>query len=336
MKWSVGSILTALYAGGLVLWFFLATVLFTGLLPGWGLNHPFVLGLLSVWVLAGAWYGIWKTKYEFHQQIRFGWKECLWRAKLTMCSNFLVAAMAPPLLFITTSSILQSAALSADNADNQTLASSLAWGSFGVSLAAAVVAFIVLNEHIHGAISRKVRMIQLEPERTASSPQQSEGDRMVQTIRKKLKIPEIWRIRIAVLAGASPFILALIFMYARLTYTTGTSAIFQESGWTKYLFDHQGDIIQSLIVSSVMVAVFIALFRSKVVTLLAGFQPVVIQAMFILTDATRDIALRLPLAAIAILPLLVLFVTLRKEIDQLDDRERMGNPGDSEKGNTGT
>ena len=159
MKLSARSILTALYVGGFVLWLLLATVLFTGLLPGWGLNQRFVLGLLLVWVLAGGWYGVWKTKHEFHKQIRFDWIECLSRAKLTMCSNCLVAAMAPPLLFITTSSILQNTAVSADNANNQMLASSLAWGSIGVSLAAAVVAFLVLNEHIHSAISRKVRMI---------------------------------------------------------------------------------------------------------------------------------------------------------------------------------
>ena len=249
-----------------------------------------------------------------------------------------MAAMAP-LLFITTSSILQNAANaeeSADAANNHMLASSLVWGSFGVSVAAAVVAFIVLNEHIHGAISRKVRMIQLEPERAASSPCQRAGDPMIQAIKENLKVPKVPRTAIAWLAGAFPFILASIFMYARLTYTTGTSAIFQDSGWTQYLVGHQSDIIQSLIVSSVMIAVFLALLRNKVVTLLAGFQPVVIQAMFILTDATRDIALRLPLAAIAVLPLLILLMTLRREIDQLDDRERVGNPIDSGKGNAGT
>ena len=87
-----------------------------------------------------------------------------------MFSNVLVAAMAPALLFITTSSILQNAAKSIDTSTNQTLASSLAWGSIGVSLAAAAVALIVLNEHIHSAISRKIRLIQRESEETASSP----------------------------------------------------------------------------------------------------------------------------------------------------------------------
>ena len=281
-----------------------------------GFKPPICIGVtLGVGACRGA-YGAWKTKHEFHKQIRFSWMECLSRAKLTMCSNFLVAAMAPPLLFITTSSILQNAAESTDNANNQMLASSLAWGSIGVSLAAAVVAFIVLNEHIQSAISRKVRMIQLESERTASSPYQSEGDRMIQTIRKKLKVPEIWRTKIAVLAGVSPGILALIFMYARLTDATGTSAIFHDSGWIKYLVQHQDDIIQSLIVSSVMVAVFSTVLRNKVATFLAGFQPVLIQAMFILTDTSRDIALNFPLAAITVLPLLILLITLKGEIGQ--------------------
>ena len=337
MKWSAGSILTALYVGVFVLWLLLATVLFTGLLPGWGLNQRFVLGLLLVWVLAGGWYGVWKTKHEFQEQIRFGWMECLSRAKLTMCSNFLVAAMAPPLLFMTTSSILQNAAKSIDDAStSQMWASTLAWGSIVGSLAAAVVAFIILNEHIHSAISRKVGMIQRESERTASSPYQSEGNRMIQAIKKKLRVPKVPRTAIAWLAGASPFILALIFMYARLMHSTGTSAIFPDSGWIKYLVQHQDAIIQSLIVSSVMVAVFLALLRNRVATLLAGFQPVVIQAMFILTDVGRHFALNLPLAAITVLPLLILLVTFRREIDQLYDQERVRNPIDYEKGNTGT
>ena len=200
MRWSAGYVLAVLYIIAIGLLLFVTTVLFTGFLPGWGLNQPFVLGLLLVWVIAGISYGAWKTKREFHEQADFGWRECLSQAYLTMLSNILVAAMAPPLLFITTSSILQNAADSIDLSTNEVLVTSLAWGSFGVSLAAGGVAFIVLNEHIHSAISRKVRMIQLESERTAGSPCQSEGDRMIQVIKEKLRVPKVPRTAIAGLA----------------------------------------------------------------------------------------------------------------------------------------
>ena len=156
---------------GIALWLFLYTALYTALLPGWGLNRPVVLIFLLVWVLAGGWYGAWKTKHEFHEQAGFGWRRCLSRAYLTMFSNVLVAAMAPPLLFITTSSIIRNAGMAIDDTSTtEMMAPYIAWGSIGVSLAAAVVALMVLNEHIHSAISRKVRLIQRESETTASSP----------------------------------------------------------------------------------------------------------------------------------------------------------------------
>lgn len=194
MKLSAGYILTALYIGGFILWLLSVTILFTGILPGWGLYQPLVLWLLLVWVVVGGSYGAWKTLHEFHERARFGWRQCLSRACPTVLSNILVAAMAPLLLFITTSAIVQNAEESieifsaqntvesvdtstsqeetgdVDSSTNQIYAPSLAWGSIGVSLLAAVAAFLVLNEHIHSAISRKVRMIPLETERPGSSP----------------------------------------------------------------------------------------------------------------------------------------------------------------------
>ena len=92
--------------------------------------------------------------------------------------------------------------------------------------------------------------------------------------------------------------------------------------WTKYLIQHQNDIFQTLIVSSVLVAVFSTLLRSKVVTFAATLQPALIQAMFILTNETRQIALHFSLFSIIVLPLLILTITLRREIDQ----EMMGSP----------
>ena len=161
--------LTVLYIAAIGLGFFILTALYTALLPGWGLNHWIILVLLLVWVVAGGWYGAWKTKSEFHEQARFGWRKCLSKAYLTMFSNVLVAAMAPPLLFITTSSLLQNVAESIDLSPDQVLGQSLAWGSLVVSFAAAGVAFIVLNEHIHSAISRRVGSIQRDSGSTSGS-----------------------------------------------------------------------------------------------------------------------------------------------------------------------
>ena len=154
---------------------------------------------------------------------------------------------------------------------------------------------------------------------------------MIQTVKKNLEVPRILRHLIALLAGASPFILAFIFVFG-----TKNSAIPHDTGWIRDLIQHQDDIIQTLIVSSLMVAVFSTLLRSKVVILVAGFQPVLIQTMFILTDVNRHIALNLPLAAITVLPLLIVFMSLRREIDQLDAEERLRRAIDSEKRNTST
>ena len=118
------------------------------------------------------------------------------------------------------------------------------------------------------------------------------------------------------LAGVSPGALALLFMFA-----TRTSAISQDVGWIGDLVQHQGDIIQTLIVSSVMVAVFTTVLRYKVVTFLAGFQPVLIQLMFILTETGRHIALNLPLAAIAVLPIFILLIALIGEIGEEETKK---------------
>ena len=154
---------------------------------------------------------------------------------------------------------------------------------------------------------------------------------MIQTIGKKLRVPRIPRITIAWLAGASPFILALILMCATMIWIRS-----HDAGWIKYLVQYQDDIIQSLIVSSIMVAVFSTLLRCKVATFAAGLQPVVIQAMFIFIDGSRHIIQNLPLTAIIVLPLLILLMSLRREISELDDEGRMRRPIDSEKRNTST
>ena len=152
---------------------------------------------------------------------------------------------------------------------------------------------------------------------------------MIKTTRKKLRIPRIPRTTIASLAGASPAILGLILMYPTKSWIGP-----HDTEWIKYLVQHQDDIIQTLIVSSIVVALFSTLLHNKTITFAAGLQPVIIQAAFILTDLGRHIALNISLAAITVLPLLILIMTLKKEIGQVDDPERMRRPIDSEKGNT--
>ena len=60
------------------------------------------------------------------------------------------------------------------------------------------------------------------------------------------------------LGGASPLIIALMLMFA-----IRTSTVSHDTGWIKYLVQHQDDIIQSLLMSSLMVAVFSTLLRNK-------------------------------------------------------------------------
>ena len=122
---------------------------------------------------------------------------------------------------------------------------------------------------------------------------------------------------IALLAGASPLILSFIFLLAKRISTT-----YPDKGWVEALVQHQDDIIQTLIVSSLMVAVFSTVLRFKVASVAAGFQPGLIQVMFILTDLNRSIILNIPLAAITVLPLLILLLTLRRDIDKPDDQEK--------------
>ena len=85
-----------------------------------------------------------------------------------------------------------------------------------------------------------------------------------------------------------------------------------------------------------MVAVFSTLLVNKVATLVAGFQPGLIQAMFILTDLGRHITLNLSLAAITVLPLVVLLMMLIRDSGQVDDREKRKNPIGCDKETTTT
>lgn len=137
---------------------------------------------------------------------------------------------------------------------------------------------------------------------------------MIQAIRKKLSD---YRLRIAWLVGASPLILAFFLMSHIMTSSTSHNVVRVE-----YLFQHQEDIFQSLIVSSAMVAIFCTTLRNKVVIFVAGFQPAAIQAAFISTDSARNIFESIPITALIVLPLAILAFTLGREIGQADDQDK--------------
>ena len=139
---------------------------------------------------------------------------------------------------------------------------------------------------------------------------------MSQNPTRNPKVPDNLRWGLALLAGLSPLMFALVVVAA-----TGDLSETDRMGWTKYLVEHLDDLVQSLILSSVMVAVFIALLRCAVATLLTALQPLIIQALFIFTDPSRGVVADIPLLAITLLPLVVLLVTLTPLLRQIYDRQ---------------
>ena len=155
-----------------------------------------------------------------------------------------------------------------------------------------------------------------------------ESDQMIQTIRKKLSDH---RLRIAWLAGASPLILTF-----GLGYYITPSPISHDTALAHYLVQHQDDIFQSLIVSSVIVAVFCTMLRNTGVAFLAALQPAVIQVAYISTDSSQDIFRSILITAITVVPVLFLLITLRNEVGQASDQDKEEKIIDSEEQDTGT
>ena len=139
---------------------------------------------------------------------------------------------------------------------------------------------------------------------------------MLRTIKqgalRVLASPRYW---LAALVGASPFVLAVM-----LLLLTETSNIPTDKGLLKGLADNQQNIIQSLIMSSVMVAIFSTVLSWKAVTLAAGFQPALIQAVFMVVKGSELMVLNLTLAVIITLPLAILLLTLWREVSQRNDQ----------------
>ena len=133
---------------------------------------------------------------------------------------------------------------------------------------------------------------------------------MILAMRQKLKLAKTQKTMIAWPTGASPLIIAFILM----GITINSALESHNLGWVNYLVHNQKHIFQSLMVSSLLVAVFSTLLRNKIKTFMAAFQPVLIQVASIIAVANQDTALRLVLSAITILPLLILLVTLTNEI----------------------
>ena len=87
---------------------------------------------------------------------------------------------------------------------------------------------------------------------------------MIQAMRKKLRGT---RDTIAWLAGASPLILALILMHIVKVLSK-----YHNTEWIKYSVQHQDDITQALIISSIAVAVFSAALCNRMTTLRTNAQ----------------------------------------------------------------
>ena len=156
---------------------------------------------------------------------------------------------------------------------------------------------------------------------------------MLQTIGKKFSD---YKLRIAWLAGASPLILTFGLMYYVTPSTTTPSTTLHNTALAHYLVQHQDDIFQSLILSSVMVAVFCTVLRNKAITFLAALQPAVVQAAFISADSSRDIFESIPITAIIILPLLFLLMTLRMDVVQAYAQDKEEKTMDFEERGTDT
>ena len=125
------------------------------------------------------------------------------------------------------------------------------------------------------------------------------------------------KVCIAVLAGISPLIIAFI-----LASYVMISLLTHKMERVEYLLQHQDVIVESLIVSSVFVAVLCTVLRNKTVTFLAACQPVVVQATFLLTDLSLGYTLKISLAAMIVLPVLILLKTLISETDQANDQDK--------------
>ena len=133
-----------------------------------------------------------------------------------------------------------------------------------------------------------------------------------------IKKPKTLRKPTAMLAGPIPFILAFLIMYV----TTHSTMRHQDTGWVKYLVQHQDTIILALIVSSVMVALFYVLLDYKKSTItLAGLQIGAIHAMLISTGSPQNIILNSILVTIIVLPMAILAYRLKSEASQPIDQE---------------
>ena len=124
---------------------------------------------------------------------------------------------------------------------------------------------------------------------------------------------------IALAAGVSPLILAVLLSWATMQAPT----LLQGTELQAYLIQHRETISDHIIVSSLMVAVFCTILRSKIVTFIAGFQSAVTVAALAMPSLDAGMCLRFALVAIIVIPLLVLSLTLRRhDIDpSLDDGE---------------
>ena len=138
---------------------------------------------------------------------------------------------------------------------------------------------------------------------------------MSQITPRTVSVPTWVRWAIALPAAFSPLVITCVFVFA----TTGATET-DGAEWVSYLLKNWDDLVQSLIVSSVMVAVFTALLACKPLALAAAFQPPVIHVGFIISDPSLGWLAGLPMLLITVLPLAILLAVFIPNLRELYDR----------------
>lgn len=131
------------------------------------------------------------------------------------------------------------------------------------------------------------------------------GCEIIDSIKAKVKSQ---RINLALVSGAFPLLPGFLLMFVIV------GSEYRNAGWDDYLIQHRVDIYQSLIVSSLMIAVLSTLLGNKLAILAAGLQPGLIQLMLLFTNGLRSVEQNLLPGVIVMFPMLILFIALKGDM----------------------
>lgn len=131
------------------------------------------------------------------------------------------------------------------------------------------------------------------------------GCEIIDSIKAKVKSH---RINLALVSGAFPLLPGFLLMFVIV------GSEYRNAGWDDYLIQHRVDIYQSLIVSSLMIAVLSTLLGNKLAILAAGLQPGLIQLMLLFTNGLRSVEQNLLPGVIVVFPMLILFIALKGDL----------------------